>query len=115
MPTSAHYYLQPDDAEDGEEEDAEQEDVGERRDGGDDGRDEHLVGVGLRVRVRVRVRVRLRVRDRVLKPASSPLNASSFIASAPTKYDMASSPVARKGWLVDLVGLNRTSHLPGLE
>jgi len=46
------------------------------------------------------------------KPASSPLNSSFFIASAPTKYDIASAPVARKGCLVALVGLKSTLWWP---
>ena len=49
----------------------------------------------------------------IAKPASSPLNFSEpSKLSAPTKYDMASSPVGRNGFLVALVGLNKTSVWP---
>jgi len=48
----------------------------------------------------------------IAKPASSPLKASFFIASAPTKYDIASSAVGRKGCSVALVGLKSTFVLP---
>jgi len=40
------------------------------------------------------------------------LDLSLDMASAPTKYDMASSAVGRNGFLVALVGLKSTSDLP---
>ena len=46
------------------------------------------------------------------KPASSPSNSAFSMASAPTKYDMASPPVGRKGCFVDFVGLKSTLWWP---